>query len=319
MMKQYFINEQQNSLKETKYILDFINELINKVCEPNERIGNVNEIEVNNIFFKKIYKFTEIYYRNMSKYFVYVTINIENYENKLNLYEKCNADNADARDDNVNFMNDKINMQDIQDYVRQCANANANACIMDMDMEMEMEMEMEECVNADAHSVKTSDSYSYSTTCSISSKKIKKRKKSKKDNKKNKLETTLPYTDEAYHRGGCGDADEEDMGNGGGGGGGGNDCSSNAALSQSSSSLNLNKIKNIIRNDKVEESKNIRIVPIQKKIQSIIKKVTNNIESEIMKQYINYKLIIDNSKKKNNGNKLNAFYHLILNNIDSGL
>ena len=220
----------------------------------------MNEIEVNNIFFKKIYKFTEIYCKNISKSFayVYITINIEFYENKLN------ADNA--RHDNM------------------------------------------EDVNADAHSVKTSDSYSYST-CSISSKK---RKKSKKDNKKNKLETTLPYTDGANH-GGSG---EEDVG-----GGGGNDCSSNAnaVLSQSSSSLNLNKIKNIILNDKVEESKNIRIVPIQKKIQSIIKKVTNNIESEIMKQYINYKLIIDHSKKKNDVNKLNAFYHLILNNIDSGL
>ena len=70
----------------------------------------------------------------------------------------------------------------------------------------------------------------------------------------------------------------------------------------------------------MEESKNIRVVPIQKKIQSIIKKVTNNIESEIMKQFINYKLIIDHSKKKNNDvNKLNAFYHLILNTIDSSL
>ena len=105
----------------------------------------------------------------------------------------------------------------------------------------------------------------------------------------------MPYTDEANHRGGCGDVGEEDVG-----GGDGNDCSpnANATLSQSSSSLNLNKIKNIIRNDKVEESKNIKIVPIQKKIQSIIKKVTNNVESEIMKQFINYKLIIDHSKKK---------------------
>ena len=39
-----------------------------------------------------------------------------------------------------------------------------------------------------------------------------------------------------------------------------------------------------------------------------------------MKQFINYKLIIDHSKKKNNDvNKLNAIYHLILNNIDSSL
>ena len=84
--------------------------------------------------------------------------------------------------------------------------------------------------------------------------------------------------------------------------------------------LNLNKIKNIIQKDKIKTSKTVKIVPIEKRIQLIIKKVTNNIESEILKQYINYKMILDNSKKKNNNvNKIDAFYHLLLNKIDSTL
>ena len=153
----YIINEnEQNFLKYS--IRQIVNELINKiVCETNEtnetneRIGNVSEIEVNNIFFKKIYKFTEIYYRNIDKSFIHVTINIEFYENELNLnlYEKCNNDDDDDND----IKEDEMNID------------ARSSC-----------------------SVRTSDSYSISSISSISSKKREKEKREKREIEREKKE-----------------------------------------------------------------------------------------------------------------------------------
>ncbi len=52
-----------------------------------------------------------------------------------------------------------------------------------------------------------------------------------------------------------------------------------------------------------------------------MEKITNKVQSEIMKEYINYKLVLENSKKQTGSyiNKINAFYHILLNKIDSNL
>ena len=52
-----------------------------------------------------------------------------------------------------------------------------------------------------------------------------------------------------------------------------------------------------------------------------MEKITNKVQSEIMKEYINYKLILENSKKQNGSyiHKVNAFYHVILNKIESNI
>ena len=49
--------------------------LNNEQCEQNELI--TNEIEVSSSLFKKIYKFTEFHYGDISKSFIYITIEIE--------------------------------------------------------------------------------------------------------------------------------------------------------------------------------------------------------------------------------------------------
>lgn len=86
--------------------------------------------------------------------------------------------------------------------------------------------------------------------------------------------------------------------------------------------LNLNKIKNIIYNDKEREN-NIKIIPIEKKIFSIIKKFTTKVESEVVKEFLNYKLILNNFKKNSKSNelknKINAFYYILLNKLDKNL
>ena len=86
-------------------------------------------------------------------------------------------------------------------------------------------------------------------------------------------------------------------------------------------SLNLNKIKNIVNDVKTEARKKVKNVPIEKKINIIIEKITNKVQSEIMKEYINYKLILENSKKRKDSyiHKVNAFYHVILNKIESNI
>jgi hypothetical protein len=86
-------------------------------------------------------------------------------------------------------------------------------------------------------------------------------------------------------------------------------------------SLNINKIKNIVDNVKTEARKKVKIVPIEKKINTIMEKITNKVQSEIMKEYINYKLILENSKKRKDSyiHKVNAFYHVLLNKIESNI
>ena len=87
-------------------------------------------------------------------------------------------------------------------------------------------------------------------------------------------------------------------------------------------SLNLNKINNIVNAVKMETHKKIKKVPIKKKINIIIDKITNKLQSELMKEYMNYILVLENNSKKQKGSyvdKLNAFYHVILNKIESSL
>ena len=84
--------------------------------------------------------------------------------------------------------------------------------------------------------------------------------------------------------------------------------------------LNLNKIKNVIQNEKVETRNNVKVVPIEKKLLLIMKKITTKLESELTKEIINYKLILNNFKKSDNfQNKINAFYYTLLNKIDNSL
>ena len=86
-----------------------------------------------------------------------------------------------------------------------------------------------------------------------------------------------------------------------------------------SKQLNLDKIKTIINNDKRAEEKDVKNIPIEKKVFSIIKKITTKIESEVVKEFINYKLILKKFKKSNNNelkSKMNAFYYLLLNKLD---
>ena len=86
-------------------------------------------------------------------------------------------------------------------------------------------------------------------------------------------------------------------------------------------SLNLNKIKNVVNNVKTEARKKVKVVPIEKKINTIMEKITNKVQSEIMKEYINYKLILENSKKRNGSymHKVDAFYYVLLNKIESNI
>jgi hypothetical protein len=86
--------------------------------------------------------------------------------------------------------------------------------------------------------------------------------------------------------------------------------------------LNLNKIKNVIQNEKVEmrNNNNVKVIPIEKKLLLIMKKITTRIESELTKEIINYKLILNKFKKSDNfQNNINAFYYTLLNKIDKSL
>ena len=87
------------------------------------------------------------------------------------------------------------------------------------------------------------------------------------------------------------------------------------------SSLNINKIKNIVNNVNAEIRDKVKVVPIEKRISVIIEKFTNKLQSEIMKEYMNYTLILENSSKQKKcyTDKINAFYHILLNKIDSKL
>ena len=153
-------------------------------------------------------------------------------------------------------------------------------------------------MNADACSVKTIDSHSIAS----------KNRKNVKGGKKKNIKKTPPPQEQV-------------------------EClNNNDSISTSSDfnhdpkhpikpSLNLNKIKNIVNNVKTEARKKVKIVPIEKKINTIMEKITNKVQSEIMKEYINYKLILDNSKKRKDSytHKVNAFYHVLLNKIESNI
>jgi succinylglutamate desuccinylase len=90
--------------------------------------------------------------------------------------------------------------------------------------------------------------------------------------------------------------------------------------SSSKPKLNLNKIKNIIQKYEKEVS-SLKKISIHKKLNNIIKKITKKIKVEITKDVVNYGNILETySSKKTNKNVndlLNAFYHLVLNKINS--
>ena len=50
----------------------------------------------------------------------------------------------------------------------------------------------------------------------------------------------------------------------------------------------------------------------------IIEKITNKLQSNLMKEYMNYILILEHSKQQNGSykDKINAFYYVILNKIE---
>ena len=90
--------------------------------------------------------------------------------------------------------------------------------------------------------------------------------------------------------------------------------------SSSKPKLNFNKIKNIIQKYEKEVS-SLKKISIHKKLNNIIKKITKKIKVEITKDVVNYGNILETySSKKTNKNVndlLNAFYHLVLNKINS--
>lgn len=262
--------------------------LLNEQYEQNELI--MNDIEVTSSLFKKIYKFTEFHYGNVSKSFIYITIEIEFYENKNeNNNENKNDDNrnySDNDDDNVSI------------YTNISIDTSARStCVqyegVDADTLNDVNM------NADACSVKTTDSHFRAFS------KNRKNKKNGKIGKKKNINKTPPLQEQV-----------ECLNN--------NDSVSDfndGPKNPIKPSLNFNKIKNIINNVKTEARKKVKVVPIEKKINTIMEKITNKVQSEIMKEYINYKLILENSKKRNGSyiHKVNAFYHVLLNKIESNI
>ena len=254
--------------------------LLNEQHEQNEL--TTNEIEVNSSLFKKIYKFTEFHYGDISKTFIYITIEIEFYENN-NENKNENNDNYSDNDDN----NSIYTTISIDTDARSTCFRHAHAYALD-DVNM----------NADACSVKMIDSHS------IASKNRKNGKGGKKKNINKNINKNPPPQEQV-------------------------ECLNNNDSSDFNHDpkhpikplLNLNKIKNIVIDVKTEARKKVKIVPIEKKINTIMEKITNKVQSEIMKEYINYKLILDNSKKRKDSyiHKINAFYHVLLNKIESNI
>jgi len=90
--------------------------------------------------------------------------------------------------------------------------------------------------------------------------------------------------------------------------------------------LNVNKIKNIIEKSKNENrDSEEKGLSIQDKIQRLIKKINNKIKAEVVKELMEYENVVENEIKNNKNNddddeiemKMNAFYHYILNKINS--
>ena len=78
----------------------------------------------------------------------------------------------------------------------------------------------------------------------------------------------------------------------------------------------MNNIKNIVEN---ENKKKVGNASIQKKINLIIKKINNKIKIELAKDVMSYQTLLQSSKKNDFDDKINAFYHIILNKISSHL
>ena len=253
--------------------------LNNEQCEQNELI--TNEIEVSSSLFKKIYKFTEFHYGDISKPFIYITIEIEFYENK-NENKNDDNDNYSDNDDDNNSIYTNISIDtDARSTCFQDAGADADT-LNDVNM------------NADACSVNTTDSHFRASS------------KNRKNGKGGINKNINPPPQEQVECLNNNDSVSDF-----------NDDSKHPIKP----SLNLNKIKNIVNNVKIEARKKVKIVPIEKKINTIMEKITNKMQSEIMKEYINYKLILENSKKRNGSyiHKVNAFYHVLLNKIESNI
>ena len=164
--------------------------------------------------------------------------------------------------------------------------------------------------DADAHLVKMTDSHH-----SIASKNIKKIPLQKQEEYASDKEEE--YASDKEEEEYASDNEEEEEANHN------SDCNhdSNNPI-KPKYSLNLNKINNIVNAVKMETHKKIKKVPIKKKINIIIDKITNKLQSELMKEYMNYILVLENNSKKQKGSyvdKLNAFYHVILNKIESSL
>jgi hypothetical protein len=262
--------------------------ILNEPYELNEVI--TNDIEVTSSLFKKIYKFTEFHYGNVSKSFIYITIEIEFYENKNENNDSYN----DSDHDNISvYTNISIDA---------CARST---CFQDVGADVDADALNDIHMNADACSVNTTDSHFRAFSKNRKNRKIAKKKNINK-NIKNIIKNSPPPPQEQV----------ECLNN--------NDSISDFNHGPKNTikpSLNFNKIKNIVNNVKTEARKKVKIVPIEKKINTIMEKITNKIQSEMMKEYINYKLILENSKKPNGSyiHKVNAFYHVLLNKIESSL
>ena len=164
-------------------------------------------------------------------------------------------------------------------------------------------------MNADAHSVKTTNSYSSKVSSKYRKNKKNIMKKIKIQPEKQEQEQEKEQEQEQEQK-------QERLNNHDS-----SDCDPNNPI-KPKYSLDLNKIKNIVNTVKMETHKKIKKVPIKKKINIIIEKITNKLQSELMKEYMNYILVLENNSKKQKGSyvdKLNAFYHVILNKIESNL
>jgi hypothetical protein len=251
----------------------------NESIEQNEPV--INKIELTTTFFKKIYRFSEFYFGNISKSFVYITIEIESNENEND--DDCNDDNGNDDNGNDDNCNDDNGNDD---------NGDNNSIYTNVSMDNTHSTYFQD-EDLDSVTLKnTNDSHSVSSTALKNRKNNKKSKKGKKKNIIKKQE-------------------QESISN----------CNHDENKNPDKHSLNLNKIKNIVNNVNTEAHKKIKPIPIEKKINTIMEKITNKIHSEMIKEYMNYIFILENSKKPNGSyiHKVNAFYHVLLNKIESSL
>jgi hypothetical protein len=284
----------------------------------NERHGPnepTTEITIDYTFFKKIYIVSNKHIldqdQNVSKYFTHVQIDI------VDLFDN-NNNTSDNGGDKCMFL----------EYIDAFDTKNIKMDVdVDVDMNVDVDMDMDEILletsfmdadEEDSASVKTvttiiedagadvdANSFVGETRSMTQSKKkyvkgthVKKRRKNECYEKKNNENIKKIYnTDNAPP------------------------VPTTTATTPPKSLLNLNKIKNVIQNEKVEtRNNNVKVVPIEKKLLLIMKKITTKIESELTKEIINYKLILNNFKKSDNfQTKINAFYYTLLNKIDNSL